>query len=80
MIDLRISPEQVELLGFVEHGSRKTAAGDEDLNKRPLFQALKSPTGVMVRDRSYQLLGVVRRKNGDPEKRLLVMVRCDVLD
>lgn len=78
LIDVRIAPEQIRLLKFVEHAGWKTKVGVASI-KRPEFEVMRSAGQLVVRDGSYALLGVVQRKEAG-DKRMLLMVRCDLLE
>lgn len=76
-IDLRISPEQTRLLMLVEHAGWKTEVGLATLRK-PHFERLRTVARVRVSDGASMMAGVVRRKE-EPDKRMLVVLRCDFL-
>ena len=70
-------PAQTRLLKLVEHAGWKTEVGLATLRK-PHFERLRTVARLMVPDGSYMMAGVVRRKE-EPDKRMLVMGRCDFL-
>ncbi|MEO1837348.1 MAG: hypothetical protein ABGZ49_17835 [Akkermansiaceae bacterium] len=70
-------PAQTRLLKLVEHAGWKTELGLATLRK-PHFERLRTVARLMVPDGSYMRAGVVRRKE-EPDKRMLVMGRCDFL-
>ena len=70
-------PAQTRLLKLVEHAGWKIELGLATLRK-PHSERLRTVARLMVPDGSYMMAGVVRRKE-EPDKRMLVMGRCDFL-
>ncbi len=66
-------------MGVVEWGKWKTPGGNEFAAGMPEFEVLKSALRLDVLDGGYALAGVLRRES-DPKNRIMVFVRCDVLE
>ena len=80
-IDISIAPEKVEFVGY------KTYGKDESEAKQPLFYAMQTSTSLTMTSGSYVLLAVHTPRlvggeglTGDPGKRVLLMLRADVVD
>ena len=74
-LDLRLT-RLSELMAWTR---RKTPSGNEFATKMPEIENLESAPRLDVPDGGYGFAGVLRRES-DPEKRILVFVRCDVLE
>lgn len=74
---LRMSAEQVSFLEMVEY-QRRTVLLAEGGIWRPKFERLNSGLGIQLADGRYQFGGVLKREKNE-RKRLILMVKCDIL-
>lgn len=83
VINLNLAPERVIPAGYEVYSEFKAIGGHVHQDKWPMFVTQRVNTAVTCRDGQYVLLTVLTPSddNGqlDPGRKLLVLVKCDVL-
>ena len=83
LVDLYIAPELVSYVGDTVHLEEWDLDGQVHRNRHPLFVKQGVSTGVTCIDGQYTLMNVTTALGADgkldPEQKLMVFVKCDVL-
>lgn len=77
-VGVKMQLELARSMGVVEWARRKTPGGNDYATGMVDIESLKSAPKLDVPDGGYGFAGILQRES-DPEKRLLVFVRCDLL-
>lgn len=83
VIDLRFAPEVLVLAGYEVYAEFETPGGYRYQDKWPVFNDLRVNTGLTCRDGQYALATVLTPWDDegqlDPSRKMMVLVKCDVL-
>ncbi len=78
-VELQLEISVVRKMGELDWGKRKTPGGNVFAASMPEFESLEADLVLVVPDGGFGFGGILRRES-EPEKRIMVFVRCDVLE
>jgi hypothetical protein len=83
VIDLRFAPEVLVLAGYEVYAEFEALGGHRHQDKWPVFANLRVNTALTCRDGQYELATVLtpwdEKGQLDPTRKMMVLVKCDVL-
>ncbi len=81
VIDLRIAPEIVDLLGLVTWQEFRDQWGNSDL-RMPIFESLRTSQGLELVPGRHALMGLLspRKREGENEEKVLLFVKATLVE